>query len=209
MARFYLVRHGETLWNREAKYQGQSDVPLTDTGRDQAKKLSGRLRNKKIDVAYASDLERTIETANIILDSRDIEVVSTAEIREIHFGIWEGHTYDEIIDKWGIEFEKWQRDPFHISPPKGETFLQLCGRISNFLKKAAKKHPEDNILVVSHAGPIRAILLVLLNLDYERFWKFKISNTSLTEIVYDGSEDLNKSDAFIGRVNDTSHLEGW
>lgn len=208
MARFFLVRHGETLWNREAKYQGQSDVPLTDAGRNQAKKLSQRLKDMHIDVVYASDLERTIETANIIAEPHGLEVIPASRMREIHFGIWEGYTYEEIIAEWPAEFEKWKGDSFNISPPKGETFLQLCDRVSTFLKEAAVKHPNDNILIVSHAGPVRAILLILLNLKYELFWKFKISNTSLTEIVYDGLKDLGESDAFIGRVNDTSHLEG-
>ncbi|MGI5858739.1 MAG: alpha-ribazole phosphatase [Tepidanaerobacteraceae bacterium] len=207
MARFFLVRHGETIWNRERKYQGQSDVPLTDEGRIQARSLSERLKDEKIDVIYASDLGRTIETAEIISEHHGLEVVPASLMRELSFGIWEGMTYDEIIQKWAKEYNKWQDDPYNEKPPEGETLSELCERISKFLMKAAQDHPDGRILVVSHAGPIRAILSVLLNLKQDFFWKFKISNTSLTIIEYDGLKQLSDSDAFIVTVNDTHHLK--
>ena len=125
---------------------------------------------------------------------------------ELSFGIWEGLTYDEIIRKWPQEYKRWQDDPYNLKPPGGETLTELCDRTSVFLKKVATKHPDGRILVVSHAGPIRAILSVLLNLKQNFFWKFKISNTSLTIIEYDGLKELPDSDAFIVTVNDTYHL---
>ena len=202
-----MVRHGETIWNRERKYQGQSDIPLTDEGRIQARSLSERLKDEKIDVIYSSDLGRTIETAEIIAEHHGLEVVPAALMRELSFGIWEGMTYDEIIKKWAEEYNKWQDDPYNEKPPEGETLSELCERVSKFLMKAAQDHPDGRILVVSHAGPIRAILSVLLNLKQDFFWKFKISNTSLTVIEYNGLKQLSDSDAFIVTVNDTHHLK--
>lgn len=206
LARFILIRHGETIWNRQRKYQGQSDVPLTDEGRLQARTLSERLKNEKIDVIYASDLCRTMETAEILAKYHGRKVVPAPLMRELSFGIWEGMTYDEIIQKWPQEYKKWQADPYNKKPPDGETLSELCERVSKFLMETAKKHPDSRILVVSHAGPIRAILSVLLNLKQDFFWKFKISNTSLTVIEYDGLKQLSESDAFIVTVNDTYHL---
>lgn len=206
MARFFLVRHGETMWNRQGKYQGQSDVPLTDEGREQARFLSERLKDEKIDVIYASDLDRAIETAAIIAKYHDLNVLPAPLMRELNFGIWEGMTYDEIIQKWPQEYNEWQRDPHNKKPPEGETLAELCKRVSKFLKETAREHPDSRILVVSHAGPIRAILSVLLNLRQDFFWKFKISNTSITIIEYDGQKELAESDAFIVTVNNTYHL---
>lgn len=206
MARFFLVRHGETIWNREFKYQGQSDVSLTEEGRQQAQCLSERLKDEKFDFIYASDLGRTMETAEIIAKHYSLKVIPAAFMRELSFGIWEGLTYDEIIRKWPQEYKRWQDDPYNLKPPGGETLTELCDRTSVFLKKVATKHPDGRILVVSHAGPIRAILSVLLNLKQNFFWKFKISNTSLTIIEYDGLKELPDSDAFIVTVNDTYHL---
>lgn len=207
LARFFLARYGETVWNRERKYQGQSDVPLTDEGRIQAKSLSERLKDEKIDVIYASDLGRTMETAEIIAEHHGRKVVPAPLMRELNFGIWEGMTYDEIMQKWAKEYNKWQDDPYNENPPEGETLSELCERVSKFFMKAAQDHPDGRILVVSHAGPIRAILSVLLNLKQDFFWKFKISNTSLTIIEYDGLKQLSESDAFIVMVNDTYHLK--
>lgn len=200
------MRHGETMWNRQGKYQGQSDVPLTDEGREQARILSERLKDEKIDVIYASDLDRAIETAAIIAKYHDLNVLPAPLMRELNFGIWEGMTYDEIIQKWPQEYNEWQRDPHNKKPPEGETLAELCKRVSKFLKETAREHPDSRILVVSHAGPIRAILSVLLNLRQDFFWKFKISNTSITIIEYDGQKELAESDAFIVTVNNTYHL---
>jgi len=200
------VRHGETVWNTEARYQGQSDTPLTDKGRAQARSLSERLKDEKIDVVYASDLGRTIETAEIIAKPHGLKVLKAPMMRELNFGLWEGMTYEEIMQKFPQEYRAWLDDPYNRRPPEGETIGELCGRVSKFLREAATLHPDARIIVVSHAGPIRAVLSVLLNLRREFFWKFKISNTSLTIIEYDGLQDLWESDAFIVTVNNTYHL---
>ena len=94
------------MWNKQSRYQGQSNVPLSDTGRMQAKILSRRLENEAIDLIYASDLDRAIETANIIAEPHDLEVICSKSMRELGFGIWEGLTYDEIINKWPESMKK-------------------------------------------------------------------------------------------------------
>lgn len=200
------MRHGETLWNKESKYQGQSDISLSDAGRLQALKLSERLKGEKIDAVYASDLQRAMETAGIIAAPHGLEVFPAREMRELSFGIWEGRTFDEINEKWPGEMDRWRKDPYNERPKGGETLSELCGRTSLFLKTAANKHPGKNILIASHAGPIRALLSVILNLHYDLFWKFKISNASLTVVEYDGQDELDQSGAFIVTVNDTYHL---
>ncbi|WP_422445233.1 alpha-ribazole phosphatase [Thermoanaerobacterium sp. DL9XJH110] len=206
MSRFFIVRHGETMWNKEFKYQGQSDVPLNDTGRFQARKLSERLKKEKIDVIYSSDLQRAMETAEIIARPHCLGVQPVKEMRELCFGIWEGLTFNEIERKWPDELEKWRRDPFHTKPPGGENLSELLFRTSNFIKKIARNHVDKRILIVTHAGPVRALLASILNLKDDFFWKFKISNASLTVIEYDGMADLNESNAFIITVNETYHL---
>lgn len=206
MTRFYLVRHGQTLWNVERKYQGQSDVPLTKTGELQAEKVAKRLKDKDIDAIYASDLSRTINTAKEIAVYHDLSVKKDKDIRELSFGIWEGLTFDEIKKRWPKELEDWQKNPFEKRPPKGETLTDLYKRTSNFMMRIAKNNPKSKVVVVTHAGPIRAILAQILNLKRDLFWKFKISNSSITELVYEGENELPYSRAFIGQVNDTCHL---
>jgi alpha-ribazole phosphatase len=206
MARFILIRHGETIWNRESRYHGQADVPLNDEGRIQARKLSERLKNERIDVIYASDLQRAVETAETIAKPHSLKVNTVKEMRELSLGIWEGFKYNEIQKKWPEEFEKWGKDPHFVKPPSGESLSELCDRVSGFLRKAAEKHIRENVAIVTHAGPIRALLAVILGLEKGKFWKFKISNTSLTVVEYDGLSDLAHSDAYILAVNDINHL---
>lgn len=194
------------MWNREFRYQGQSNIPLSEGGNIQAQKLSRRLEQQKIDAVYASDLQRAMKTAEIIAKPHGLEVIPVREMRELSFGIWEGFTFDEINKRWPGEMKKWRQDPFHERPEGGETLQELCDRTSSFLKDTAKKHPGENILIVTHAGPIRALLSVMLRLHHDFFWKFKISNASLTVIEYDGMKDLSESDSYIIGVNDTSHL---
>lgn len=206
LARFYLVRHGQTLWNVERKYQGQSDVPLTKIGKLQAEQVADKLKDKDIKAIYASDLSRTVHTAREIAKHHNLEVINDKDIRELSLGVWEGLTFNEVNERWSKEFREWQEKPFEIKPPEGETLTDLYNRTGRFMMRAAKAHPKEKIIVVTHAGPIRAILAQILNLKRDFFWKFKISNTSVTELVYRGEEELSESDAFIGQVNDTCHL---
>lgn len=203
MSGFFLVRHGETMWNKCRKYQGQTDVPLNDTGREQACKLSVRLEKQRLDAVYASDLGRAIETARIIAKPHNIEVVGSRELREINFGIWEGYNFEEIMNKWPNEYKKWLDEPWYSNPPGGETLNELTFRVKKFFNEAAARHPDQNVLVVTHAGPIRAFLSVLLRLEKSFFWKFKISNASLTIVNYNGNDD----DSYIVSINDTCHTD--
>jgi alpha-ribazole phosphatase len=206
MARFILIRHGETIWNRESRYHGQSDIPLNEEGKKQAKKLSERLKDEKIDIVYSSDLQRAFETAKLIAKPHLLDVNTVKEMRELSLGIWEGFTLEEIQQKWPREYAQWRENPHYVRPPGGETICELCNRVAVFLRKIAHNNKEKNVAIVTHAGPIRALLSVILGLEKEKFWKFKISNTSLTVLEYDGTTDLGLSDAFIVAVNDINHL---
>lgn len=201
------MRHGETLWNRNFLYQGQKDIPLNEKGRQQAARLSQVLKRETFDAVYSSDLERALETAKIIAAPHGLPVISTKDMRELSFGEWEGHSYQELEEKYPEEFHRWRCNPSENRPPGGESLKDLVERVSSFVKLAAKNHPDGNILIVTHAGPIRVILTAVLGLDFRYFWKFKISNGSITVLHYDGSGELNDDNTFIVKVNETQHLE--
>lgn len=203
LSRFLLVRHGQTSWNKNNKYQGQTNIPLNDIGKEQAYHISKRLAKEKLNAVYSSDLDRAIETAHIIAKPHNLEVIPTEDMREINFGSWEGYNFEQIMRIWPEQYQKWINDPWNYNPPGGESLGELTRRVKNFMLKTAARHPGQNVLVVSHAGPIRAFLSVILELKKQFFWKFKISNASLTIVNYDGEED----DSFIVTVNDTSHLD--
>ena len=146
--RIILVRHGETDWNRERRWQGHSDRPLNELGREQAAGLAERIGAEPISAVYSSDLMRAHETARLLADRLGLEVTAVPDLRERRFGSWEG-LRDEEVER---------RFPGAHGPPDGETREEMSRRVLRSLRAIADTHPGQTVLVVSHGGPIRAIL---------------------------------------------------
>lgn len=199
-----LTRHGETEWNVIRRYQGQSDVPLNQTGIRQAEQLAKRLSTEKIDAIYASDLCRAVDTAQIIQNAQEhkiTEVVADPRWRELSFGKWEGLNHEGIQAQWHDEATKWYADQVNSSPPGGETLLQLAERVQSALDELKNKHKDERVLVVSHSGAIQALLCLTLGVDLSRYWQFRILQASLTIISF------HEDNAVLNLFNDISHLE--
>jgi len=149
MTTILLARHGETDWNLEQRWQGQSDTPLNDTGRAQARALAAVLAEEPIDAVYSSDLVRAHETARLIAEPRGIDVTAIRDLRERSFGSVEGMTTDEIQARYpGIELP-WS---------DGESREAMAERVLGALERIADTHPNAHVLVVSHGGPLRAVV---------------------------------------------------
>lgn len=177
----YLVRHGETESNKQKRYQGWMESPLSEQGLKQAEKAGLYLGGKNIDGVFCSDLQRAIHTARVIGSFCGLQPEVTPMLREIHFGRWEGLTYEEIEAQWGEEIRHWFDDPFSRSAPEGETIEEVSERMLAFLKKLEENCPNcQEVVVVSHGGSIRALLQHVLNLDRESFWDLKINNASIS-----------------------------
>jgi broad specificity phosphatase PhoE len=145
-----LARHGETDWNAERRVQGHTDRPLNDTGRAQARALADELGVDQIDAVYASDLSRALHTARAIAEPRGLDVVPVPQLRERDFGTWEGLRDDEILDRF---------PEAHTGPwGDAETVDELEARVLTALREIAARHPDGRVLVVSHGGPLRAVL---------------------------------------------------
>jgi broad specificity phosphatase PhoE len=155
------VRHGRTDWNLSGRFQGQTDVPLDDEGRAQARALASFLATLSFDYAVASDLSRARETAEIITRGRNLDVVRDAGWREMHFGQWEGLTWNEITERWPEIDRGTQTLPKFYTPEGGESFAGLCVRIAAAAARASEGAPNGRVLVVTHAGPLHALLRVL------------------------------------------------
>jgi broad specificity phosphatase PhoE len=144
-----LVRHGETDWNRDRRVQGHSDIPLNETGRAQADALVEQLAGERIDAVYASDLARARDTATSIAAAHDLTVQICPELREKHFGTWEGLRDDEIRERFpDARSGQWG---------DGETRDQMTVRVLAALRRIAERHPDGTALVVTHGGPLRAV----------------------------------------------------
>jgi broad specificity phosphatase PhoE len=145
-----FVRHGETDWNRERRVQGHADRPLNETGRAQARELAARLAGESIDAIYSSDLARARETARIVSEPHRLGVTAIQDLRERHFGTWEGMTDDDVLARFPEAASGEWGD--------GETQAEMDRRIAEALTRIAARHPGDRVLVVSHGGPMRSLL---------------------------------------------------
>lgn len=200
MTRVILVRHGQTLWNVEAKYQGHSDIALTSSGLEQAELVAKRLAKEKVAAVYASDLSRAFKTAEIIAVKHNLPVTALSDLREIKFGEWEGLTYGNIYNKWPEVMDKLFTKPDETEIPGGETFRELKERASLSIEKLIAKHPDETIIVVSHGGTIRTLICAALNIHLNYLWSLRQDNTAVNII------DYYENRAIIALLNDTHHL---
>lgn len=154
MTELLLVRHGETDWNRDRRFQGHADPPLNDAGREQADALAAELAGERIELVYTSDLARARETAEIVAARLSADVVAMGDLREIDVGDWQGLTWPEIEERYPEGARAWHE---HGQGWKGgETYDELGKRVVAALRRIAADHPEKRVLVVGHGGTIRA-----------------------------------------------------
>lgn len=193
-----LIRHGETAWNTQKRYCGFKDVCLSAKGKLQAKLLSKRLKAENVNKVYASDRKRALETAKIIF--KDLKVEKIPDLREIHFGCFEGLTYREIMGKYPKVYGRWLKKPFSIRIPRGENLADFRKRVVSALKKIISLNPNKTIAVVCHGGTIGIFLTHILKT--KDFWKNVPHAASLSIF------ECKNSKIKIGLFNDISHLNG-
>lgn len=151
MTTILLARHGETDWNLQRRVQGHSDTPLNETGRAQARALAKTLADATFDAIYSSDLARAEETARIVAESKGLEVTAVPDLRERNFGTWEGLTDKEILERFpDAKLGSWG---------DAETKDEMTRRVLGALEQIATAHPDGRVLVVTHGGPVRALLV--------------------------------------------------
>jgi probable phosphoglycerate mutase len=156
----YLARHGETEWNRVGRWQGQTDVPLNDDGRQQARALAEKLRATPLSGIVASDLSRARETAEIVAGVLGVPLTATyPELRERCFGLFEGLTRDECAAQHADHWRRWTEDPRAL-PPGAESFEDLSARMIAAVTRIASAvaRPDAPVLVVGHGAAIRSVL---------------------------------------------------
>lgn len=204
MTKLYLVRHGETEWNKASKIQGKTDTELSAEGIEQAHKLAKRLSNEDINVIFSSSLKRALRTAEIIKEYKSCRIVKSDKYHEICLGPWEGMTINEIEEKYTEHFRVYREDPANFKLPGAETFLDLTERTYNEIINIVNKYDDKNILLVSHGTTIKAAIIKILGIDIINYNKFRIDNASISIIGF--SESIPKKPVILC-LNDTNHLK--
>lgn len=195
MTHFYIIRHGETVLNRKGRIQGWCDSPLTDLGVSQAKQLCKELENIPFDVCFCSTSERAIDTANYILEGRNVKVIPSKNLKEQSFGDFEAEKSVDIF-KDGVRFP----DGYRFCG--GENHSDVIERVFNALKKIASEYPNANVLVVCHGSAIKHIVNYLCPgfVNEQPTTAALVPNCSITRIDYDnGFKLIEKPHLFHGQ----------
>ncbi len=195
--RLLLARHGQSVWNAERRFQGATDVALSDLGRAQAVALGQALRGFRIAAAYVSPFRRAVETAEIALADAGVPLVPLDELRELSLGAWEGCTVDEVRAQDGDPYRAWLLAPHDCPPPGGEPLDVVAERMRAAVERIAAAHgPDDDVLVVAHGGVISVYACALLGCSFNTLWRLRVDNASLTVV----------RPPRLVSLNDTSHL---
>ncbi|MCB0221544.1 MAG: histidine phosphatase family protein [Chrysiogenetes bacterium] len=179
-----LVRHGETDWNLEQRFQGVSDVPLCERGRAQAASLRAHLGDEGFDAVFASPLQRALETAEILsgLSREEIEVIP--EIQEMNQGKLEGLTWKELLAEHPEIITRWMSEPVDLRIPGGETIREVASRMAAGLRSVRERAHGRRVLVVSHNLAISAGLAELLGEGPEHFRRYRQEPCAINRIEW-------------------------
>jgi probable phosphoglycerate mutase len=197
--KLHLIRHAESIWNREQRVQGTCPgVPLSDTGRLQAVLLGKRFETLDFDRVYCSDAERAVETARIALGD-DHPITFMSELQELSLGTWEGKLKSEISEEFPGALEQWYTRPADVEIEGGDDLRLFRTRTVAVMEQIIDSEASGNVLVITHGGVICTYLTHICNMDINDLWSFSLPNASITTVVIDFRPRLR---AF----GDTSHL---
>lgn len=186
--KLFLVRHGETDWNKELRYQGRRNTSLNATGLEHAQRAGETLKDYRPSKLFASDLTRTMQTAQIIGEAVGLQPEEEPRLREIHFGDWEGRTYPEVFQLYPKEVKMWREQPLETVIPGGETLKEVQDRVVEAIEEICNTASGD-VVVVTHGGPIRLLLSYIGS--HGAMWNYPVKPGSITIVRYlEGSFSL-------------------
>jgi ribonuclease H / adenosylcobalamin/alpha-ribazole phosphatase len=201
--RLLLVRHGVTEYSVAKRFAGRSDLELTQTGREQARRAADRIAELgPVDVLISSPLRRTRQTAEQLADRLNLPVLIDEDVIETDFGDWDGYTFSEVNQKWPAELQRWLADP-SVPPPSGESFETVTRRVRRARDRILAQYSGKTVAVVSHVSPIKILVRLALDAPPSALQRMFLGPASISVIDYyaDGPVSLQS-------FNDTAHLSG-
>jgi ribonuclease H / adenosylcobalamin/alpha-ribazole phosphatase len=201
--RFFLVRHGETAENVQMRYLGTADEPLNETGQKQAKQAAEALSQLPIQRVIASPMRRAADTARQIQQACNVELQLDARLAEGSFGRWEGLSHDDVLRLGSPDTEilaRWESDPF-CAPPGGEAIIDIQKRVVDLLEELKSQYSDASIVLVSHVGPIKALIAAALDIPLQSSRRFFLDPGSISVVEWSPHR-------FLRLFNSHAHL-GW
>jgi broad specificity phosphatase PhoE len=184
MTMFILIRHGETDWNRQRRYQGQADTGLNSRGTKQANELAMRLKEKNIVALYSSDLLRALQTAEIIAQIIKKPIYRDARLREIRLGDWQGKSRQEVQNQYAELVKQRREDPLGSTVPGGERGDQVLARMQAAFRDIQKQHPGEVVAVISHGFALGIWKMAFFHRPANRLWELIPKNAQAEEISW-------------------------
>lgn len=184
MVRIILIRHGETTWNTEGRYQGQVDTPLSPRGIQQGKAAAEALRDIPIDAAIASPLSRACTTCRFSAELHGLPVSTDDRLTEIAHGDWEGIYAHDIEARYPEEFRLWHTRPDLVQMPGGENLEDVRKRVRAAFDDIAGQYEGKTVLIAAHDAVNKAILCDLMGLPLSSFWQIKQDNACINILEY-------------------------
>lgn len=182
--RLLLVRHGETLWNREGRYQGRTDVPLSETGVEQANALAEILRDEPIAAVCSSTLRRAWDTARPIAAAHSLTPLAEPRLMEIHQGAWEGLRPVEIQARWPDIYTRWLIEPGTVRLPGGETLPEVQTRVLAAVNDLAPAYAGQTVCIVAHKVSLAVIKAAALSLPLDEVLALMPPNATAEEVSW-------------------------
>ncbi|MFM6922335.1 MAG: histidine phosphatase family protein [Polynucleobacter victoriensis] len=201
MAKIYLIRHGETTWNREKRLQGHLDIGLNERGYWQADRIGEYLADKSIAAVISSDLSRAVDTAKAVAKHHGLNLQYDAGLRERHYGLMQGLSHEEIAQKHPRNHLAWKNREVDFEPESGESLRQFYDRVIHSATHWASQYDGQDIVIVAHGGVLDCLNRAATNKTLAQARDFEILNASLNTLSY-------KNGRFeLIQWGDVSHLE--
>jgi len=202
MTTFYLVRHGDTAWNRDWRYRGQVDLPLDEVGLAQARAVAGALAPAGLQAIFASPLKRAFNTAELIAQAAGLTVRPLPDLLDINYGAWQGLSMAEAQTAYPDVYARWQEAPHLVHFPGGESLDDVRSRALRGLLAVAGQYPAKRVGIVGHQVVNRVLLCAALGLGNEAFWRINQDTCCINVFEYDTA----RYRFVVERINDTHHL---
>ena len=201
MTSIYLVRHGQTAWNKEEIFRGRTDVPLDETGLKQAELAAEYFKGMEIHAIYSSPLARALQTAQKIAQFHSLKVQPLEGIIDLSFGNWEGHPHDEIKKIDSERYRQWREEPHRVRLPGGESLEEVRVRSMAALEEVIQSNPGKTLVLVSHRVINKVLICGILGIDNSHFWQIGQDTTAINLIQYKNGKYI------LSILNETCHLK--
>jgi phosphoserine phosphatase len=199
---FYLIRHGNTIWNRDIRFRGQTDLPLDETGLEQARATAKALAGVTFAAVFASPLKRAFNTAEMIAREAGLTARPLPDLLDINFGAWQGKTPDEVRQECPELLALYESAPHLVHFPDGESLDMARARYLRAVVSAAEKYPRKTVCLVAHQAVNRVLLSAVLGMGNEGYWRISQGTCCINEFSYNPATFR----FIVERLNDTHHL---